>query len=432
MKSKVLLALAISTSSAALYAQSGNVGIGTTTPTAKLHVAGTVRIVDGSQGASKVLTSDANGLASWQTPAAGVAGDYDWMKSGNAFPNSPGDTAVNIYHIGGSVGVGTNAPVAKLHVYSSSASPGGSCRLENDLPIASTNDLDFFRSNSGGNLAGGNSVGRIRFVGKNSGGAYQVMSTIESQYTGTNGNLIFSTPAEAMRITETNKVGIGTPTPSGKLTVSGNGGGVTPILTLTNTNVAGNPTLNIYPGYTSSVGAISEGNQYAVVFDQDPGQGNVGAVQSLYDFHGQIRYASSSTLSDRRLKENITDMNQYGLKEVMKMQPRNYTMKEYQTKDIGFIAQELKQIVPELVMGKETENTLLSVDYSKVCLVLINAIKDQQAQIEVLKTANTGLKASNTELKAEVSKIAQLSNELNALKASVEKFVPKPELASNQ
>jgi hypothetical protein len=220
-------------------------------------------------------------------------------------------------------------------------------------------------------------------------------------------------------------VAIGTTAASGRLTVSGNGGSVTPILTLTNTNVAGNPTLNIYPGYTSSVGAISEGNQYAVVFDQDPGQGNVGAVQSLYDFHGQIRYASSSTLSDRRLKENITDMNQYGLKEVMKMQPRNYTMKEYQTKDIGFIAQELKQIVPELVMGKETENSLLSVDYSKVCLVLINAIKDQQAQIEALKTANTGLKA-------EVSKVEQLSNELNTLKASIEQLnnTQKRELVS--
>jgi hypothetical protein len=46
------------------------VGIGTTAPSEKLHIQnGTIRIVDGTQGAGKVLTSDANGVASWQ-PAA--------------------------------------------------------------------------------------------------------------------------------------------------------------------------------------------------------------------------------------------------------------------------------------------------------------------------------------------------------------------------
>lgn len=50
-----------------LAAQSGNVGVGTTSPTAKLHVTGDVRIEDGTQGAGKVLTSDADGRASWQT-----------------------------------------------------------------------------------------------------------------------------------------------------------------------------------------------------------------------------------------------------------------------------------------------------------------------------------------------------------------------------
>lgn len=48
------------------YAQ--NVGIGTTSPLAKLDINGTLKVTDGTQGNGKVLTSDAAGLASWQTP----------------------------------------------------------------------------------------------------------------------------------------------------------------------------------------------------------------------------------------------------------------------------------------------------------------------------------------------------------------------------
>ncbi|MCF6364815.1 MAG: hypothetical protein L3J35_01290 [Bacteroidales bacterium] len=47
---------------------SSNVGIGTFSPTEKLEVSGSVKITDGTEGAGKVLTSDANGKASWVTP----------------------------------------------------------------------------------------------------------------------------------------------------------------------------------------------------------------------------------------------------------------------------------------------------------------------------------------------------------------------------
>jgi hypothetical protein len=43
------------------------IGIGTLDPVAKLDVAGTIRIADGTQGANKVLTSDANGVGTWVT-----------------------------------------------------------------------------------------------------------------------------------------------------------------------------------------------------------------------------------------------------------------------------------------------------------------------------------------------------------------------------
>ena len=43
----------------------GNVGIGTSTPGAKLEVVGQVKITGGSPGVGKVLLSDATGLATW-------------------------------------------------------------------------------------------------------------------------------------------------------------------------------------------------------------------------------------------------------------------------------------------------------------------------------------------------------------------------------
>jgi len=86
----------------------GKVGIGTTAPSQRLQVAGGLRLVDGSQGSGKVLTSDATGVGSWQNPA--VVTDSDWTIAGN-----------DISHVPGKVGVGTASPQAKLHVQQTAA-----------------------------------------------------------------------------------------------------------------------------------------------------------------------------------------------------------------------------------------------------------------------------------------------------------------------
>ncbi|MBN3033946.1 MAG: hypothetical protein JW861_00020, partial [Bacteroidales bacterium] len=56
-----------------------NVGIGNSFPSATLDLVGTFKYVDGNEGAGKVLTSDANGNATWQTPSGSTSCTYGEM-----------------------------------------------------------------------------------------------------------------------------------------------------------------------------------------------------------------------------------------------------------------------------------------------------------------------------------------------------------------
>lgn len=90
--------------------------------------------------------------------------------------------------------------------------------------------------------------------------------------------------------------------------------------------------------------------------------------------------------SDARLKSDIHNSN-YGLAEVMKLRPVAYTMNIDKSKQVGFIAQEVRRIVPEVVMGKEgdiSKGETLGLAYGNLVPVLTKAIQEQQKQIETL------------------------------------------------
>lgn len=112
--------------------RNGNVGINTTTPTAKLDVNGTFKLTDGTQGLGKLLVSDAAGKASWQNMEAGNING--WSMGGNAGTNPltnyigtsdatdlmirTNGTARMTFASTGNIGVGMNPlPGAKLSIY---------------------------------------------------------------------------------------------------------------------------------------------------------------------------------------------------------------------------------------------------------------------------------------------------------------------------
>lgn len=100
----------------------GDVGIGTVFPSANLDVIGdtefngTLTLVDGNEALGKVLTSDAFGLATWQTPAE----DGDWTISGSS-----------VHRATGTVGIGTTSPnTGMLHIKQSGSSYSQGIRME--------------------------------------------------------------------------------------------------------------------------------------------------------------------------------------------------------------------------------------------------------------------------------------------------------------
>ena len=86
--------------------------------------------------------------------------------------------------------------------------------------------------------------------------------------------------------------------------------------------------------------------------------------------------------SDIRIKKDIKDIK-YGLCTILKLSPKSYKLKQDGSEKIGFIAQEIKDIIPEVVYGKDDE--FLTLDYSSMVSILVKAIKEQQEQIDLLK-----------------------------------------------
>ena len=88
------------------------------------------------------------------------------------------------------------------------------------------------------------------------------------------------------------------------------------------------------------------------------------------------------TKSDNKFKENVENVTSC-LEKILKLEAKSFNYIGNDTKHIGYIAQEVKEIVPEVVT--EDEKGTLYVSYSEIIPLLSEAIKELHAMIQETK-----------------------------------------------
>ncbi|MDN3492728.1 tail fiber domain-containing protein [Winogradskyella bathintestinalis] len=119
------------------------------------------------------------------------------------------------------------------------------------------------------------------------------------------------------------------------------------------------------------------------------GNGSDGDNQSdafVVNTDGSAVFAGDVTVnSDMRLKSNIMSLGSTVAK-LLQIDGKSYVMKKNTTEQkIGLLAQDVQAVFPQLVKEANNAEGTLSVNYQGLIPVLINAIKEQQAEIEELK-----------------------------------------------
>ncbi|MBI4560214.1 MAG: tail fiber domain-containing protein, partial [Candidatus Hydrogenedentes bacterium] len=107
---------------------------------------------------------------------------------------------------------------------------------------------------------------------------------------------------------------------------------------------------------------------------------------------GNILASGTITPSARRLKTNIQPLHG-ALTKIERLRGVSFDWKESGKHDLGVIAEEVREVVPEVVAMEENGVDAKGVDYARLTALLIEAVKEQEAQIRDLQSEVEALKA---------------------------------------
>ena len=198
-------------------------------------------------------------------------------------------------------------------------------------------------------------------------------------------------------------------------------------------DVAGN--VIVIPGTQGNLIIDNSGYYYSAgIYPSSNGAGSVGISTKAFK---EIWYYDNHQLSDSRQKENFRDIQsplslilklkglEYDIKKEFTMQfDNNLSQNQKERADadrknkLGFIAQDVQKVLPQVVYYDDTAD-VYSMDYSKIIPVIVEAMKEQQSQIDSLKKL-----LSKSTLKS--SKALEVTSVTNYNNAELSQNVPNP------
>jgi hypothetical protein len=153
---------------------------------------------------------------------------------------------------------------------------------------------------------------------------------------------------------------------------------------LTNRTLGGNTAITVLDGGNVGINTISPSYKLDVNGTARFGSVIVGSLSTgtVYSNAGTL---TNTNPSDQRLKNNINPLS-YGLSEILQLNPKSFYYNDNATNlKYGFIAQEVKEVMPELARKLDENSDYLGLETEGIFVTLVNAIKELKQELDTLK-----------------------------------------------